>query len=563
MSQPMLRLAPALLVALLFCPPQASAQNADATVEEWHAGIEALYDAGEIDAALAATDLLRSFRMRALLDLHGIDPVAGLPPELAADLKTSDEHWIQLTHELLLCPDAPRAKSLLGDIEEALAARPDVEGGADARPPRDGYPGREARLYTGTAIADLLPGDAAALVFSDCGDRLLIFGVAPDGTVAAADVSLDDAFRARIDALRADPTDESAAEHLSSVLLEPVAQVLAASSGLVVAPDACVFGAPFAALRTPSGSVLGGALPVSYVVSFAQLELAIRNAKPQRPDTACVLYDPEMPSMDPNAKDRYAYVPPSGSRGGDAESDDERAGFVYVPITRGGDAIGPLGYAYVPESGTRGGDGNAGQEGEPETVATMRGYFGSRGLGLPRLGDTAFEASSVAEALTPATVKRIQGLLASETAARKALADYGAVHLATFAVADDRIPLFSSVVLSPDPTNDGFLAAYELVDLPVAASLVGISVAAAPPDAPQTGDGLSALVWCLTLAGAPDVLVTTSRSKDGDGGLYLRIFYSARSGGSTNAEASQSAILASRDAGETTYWSGYRLYGCP
>jgi CHAT domain-containing protein len=520
--------------------------------DQWYGGISSLFDSGAYDEAAAVTGLLKSYRMKAFLDSQGFDSLAGLPDGLAAQQRDLDARRADLTAHVLLSGDLGEIRGGLARLEALMAEQAALARGFPEGCRLADIPGRESSFPP----PNVGPANAVVLTMVDAGPRLLFALSEPaqptEGYAAAATPELMarlTAWRSSLTACEEDATESSA---LLGELLGPLAERATRAQRLLLVPDGRLFYVPFAALRTDDGQPLGARVECLHAVSLSQFALAQRRASALAPATS-----PALAFCDPfvEASDQLA----PGQRG-----------YVYVPPSRGaGPGGGTRGYAYVPAGGERGGEqqdaGQPAPDGGGQPGETLASYYRSKGLTIERLPLTLREAETVRAAGMEGS-RYLQGLRASETSARKALAGDDVVHLAAATVWDDENPLLSSIVLSPDRDNDGYLTALELLDLTAGAPLVALPLTRRCPDDPAEGDGLMALVWALTYAGVPRVLTTVTRTGDGDGGAFTRSVYAGLARGVSPGEALRAAVATTGAEGppsETVYRGGAEIYGVP
>ncbi len=508
----------------------------------WYRAVLALYDAGAYDDAIAALGLLKSYRTRAFLDAQAFDSLAGLPPEAAAAQRALDAEYSATVEALLGAGSAEEARKGLAASSDVAArqgklAAMRLEGSRAAD-----LPSREPRLFA----PNTLPANVVVLCAIDAGDRVLLTLSKSTQPTLGYEVAEPAALTARLAAwaerLAAGEEDRSESMALRSALLGPLADPATKAQRLLIVPDGRLFRVPLGALRTDDGSPLGARVECIHAVSLSQYALAMRRASGGGLSSVrtAALCDP-------------LFVEPgqAGAAG---------RGYVYVPVSRGAKAA--RAYAYVPPPGIRGGEGGV-VEIAPVAENTMAGHFAAKGATLTRLGRTLREAEGLC-AVAGEGSRALQGLRASETQARQRLAEEGIVHLATCTLWDEENPFLSSAVLSPDPEHDGYLSALEVLGLSVKAGLVVLPVARWCPGDPVEGDGISALVWALTIAGSPRTLLSVTRATDGDGGAFTKTLYTALAAGQSPGGALRGAIAAtSEEPSETAYRAGAALYGAP
>ena len=187
----------------------------------------------------------------------------------------------------------------------------------------------------------------------------------------------------------------------------------------------------------------------------------------------------------------------------------------------------------------------------------------------------------------------VRGRRASEARFREALASASIVHAATHGILNARSPLFSRLELARGdgsrPEDDGRLEIHELLDIPVAASLVFLSgcetgVGAAWGTGFSRGEDYATLARAFLYAGAENVVATLWRVEDEGAAAFAAAFYRelrapSRSGVASSSEAilhptsgrpisvaealvrAQRAMMRDARFSAPYYWAGYRLSG--
>ncbi|HYZ87153.1 MAG TPA: CHAT domain-containing protein, partial [Bryobacteraceae bacterium] len=147
---------------------------------------------------------------------------------------------------------------------------------------------------------------------------------------------------------------------------------------------------------------------------------------------------------------------------------------------------------------------------------------------------------------------------------------YGIVHIATHGVIDNRSPLYSHIVLArPEKgsTEDGFVEAWEILDMRLNARLVVLSACETARGQLSAGEGVIGLMWAFFVAGSPAQVVTQWRVDSASSAELLVAFHKEWNAGRQNiskARALQLAstrLLRSREYSHPFYWAGYILVG--
>lgn len=174
-----------------------------------------------------------------------------------------------------------------------------------------------------------------------------------------------------------------------------------------------------------------------------------------------------------------------------------------------------------------------------------------RGAGLSQafspLPQTAVEIERIRTYFPKATVTLLTGTSATESSYKKLSGAYDVIHLATHAVAEDKQPLYSTLILAPDAEahEDGLLQAFEVLRHTLRAKLVVLSACETAPGPLLRGEGLVGLVSAFRQAGAQSVLAT-QWSIDESSAELMASFYKAFTGGKDMSEALREAKLRAR-----------------
>jgi CHAT domain-containing protein/tetratricopeptide (TPR) repeat protein len=319
---------------------------------------------------------------------------------------------------------------------------------------------------------------------------------------------------------------------LSSLILAPVASELAAKRLLIVADGALQF-IPFTALPEPRSDAAESVdspplvvdheityLPSASVAGVLRREAAGRHPAPKE---LAVFADPVF------------------------ELDDVRIerSVAEAPTLR-------------PEGGGRG-------LGEIDAKRSARDVGLDR---LPRLRYTRLEADAILGLVPARLALRATDFAASrDLAVSPQLARYRIVHFATHGFLDAIQPELSGLVLSlVDPRGrprDGFLHAYEIYGLHLAADLVVLSACRTAMGAEVRGEGLMGLTRGFMYAGAPRVVVSLWNISDRATAELMAQFYrGVLQQHLAPATALRAAQLATRNRWPLPYhWAAFELQG--
>ena len=126
---------------------------------------------------------------------------------------------------------------------------------------------------------------------------------------------------------------------------------------------------------------------------------------------------------------------------------------------------------------------------------------------VTRLPGTEREVERV-RSIYPGSVVLIGGQ-ASETNSRNQMAGFDIIHIACHGLFNDNYPLLSSLVLSPDVQNDGFLEVHELYNMNLTnASLVVLSACETGLSLIRKNDDVIGLVRGFLYAGVPSMVAS-------------------------------------------------------
>jgi CHAT domain-containing protein/tetratricopeptide (TPR) repeat protein len=191
------------------------------------------------------------------------------------------------------------------------------------------------------------------------------------------------------------------------------------------------------------------------------------------------------------------------------------------------------------------------------------------------------QGKPIAPASTKDEVQRVAGLLhgdarlrgeATEAAAKHRIGAGGIIHFATHGVvnARGRDPLYSFLEMTPGDGEDGYLHAFELLDVPLTADLVVLSACETAEGSPIAGEGVPGFAWALFSSGASSSIVSlwqVKASVEGATALMLDFYGGLSSKGdepvnsaSTLREA-QIRKIRSHDERHPYFWAPFVLVG--
>jgi CHAT domain-containing protein/tetratricopeptide (TPR) repeat protein len=111
----------------------------------------------------------------------------------------------------------------------------------------------------------------------------------------------------------------------------------------------------------------------------------------------------------------------------------------------------------------------------------------------------------------PQQSKVLLGREATEERFKAEAGNYRVLHLATHGLLNDRSPMYSQIVLAPPgegAKEDGFLEAWELMNLDLNADLAILSACETGRGRIGNGEGVIGLMWALFVAGVPATVVS-------------------------------------------------------
>ncbi len=116
---------------------------------------------------------------------------------------------------------------------------------------------------------------------------------------------------------------------------------------------------------------------------------------------------------------------------------------------------------------------------------------------------------------------------ATERQFKQQAGDYAVIHLAMHGLVDKENPMYSSMVFSEDgdSTEDNFLHAYELQNLPLRADLVVLSACETGYGKYQHGEGVVSIGRGFMYAGTPALVMTLWSINDQTSAAIMQLFY--------------------------------------
>jgi CHAT domain-containing protein len=185
-----------------------------------------------------------------------------------------------------------------------------------------------------------------------------------------------------------------------------------------------------------------------------------------------------------------------------------------------------------------------------------------------RLGYSAEEVKNIASHFESGKADVFVQKEASEQRIKNIPLDrYNYIHFATHGTVDEVIPDFSSLVLSEDPerNEDGFLQAWEIMDLKLNADLVVLSACETGLGKLVRGEGLVGLTQSLVYSGASSVLVSLWSVADQSTSGFMTEFYkhliTENQEISLSLQETKLSMIESADLAHPFYWAPFVLIG--
>lgn len=194
-------------------------------------------------------------------------------------------------------------------------------------------------------------------------------------------------------------------------------------------------------------------------------------------------------------------------------------------------------------------------------------------LGAPvAIPGTEAQARRIVELFQPRS-RLYVGAEATEARVRALAGRARILHLATHGVFEPADPMFSGLLLTPGPEDDGYWDAREILQTDLRADLVVLSACESGRGRIRRGEGLWGLAWALFVAGSPAHVLSQWAVADESTAALMTAFYQHLQGkegaGLHKAEALRQAQLELLEgrvgpAGQYThpfYWAPFVLMG--
>jgi CHAT domain-containing protein len=139
------------------------------------------------------------------------------------------------------------------------------------------------------------------------------------------------------------------------------------------------------------------------------------------------------------------------------------------------------------------------------------------------------------------------------------------IHIACHGLFNDNYPLLSSLVLSPDSHNDGFLEVHELYNLNLTnASLVILSACETGLSLIRKNDDVIGLVRGFLYAGVPSMVASLWKVDDEATAALMSNFHVLLKLGNSKGEALRKAqlqLIRTERTRHPYFWAAFVLYG--
>jgi tetratricopeptide (TPR) repeat protein len=131
------------------------------------------------------------------------------------------------------------------------------------------------------------------------------------------------------------------------------------------------------------------------------------------------------------------------------------------------------------------------------------------------------------------------------------------LHLATPAILDQSVPMYSIFFMSPDASDDGLVKLWEFTSLNSKARVVVLPHAWTAGHS-QTGAALMAMSWAWFIAGTPTVVLNRW---EGNSAEFLEALHQRLKTTEPNSEQLRQVMLKLRRTVTPSYWAGYMFLG--
>jgi tetratricopeptide (TPR) repeat protein len=175
-----------------------------------------------------------------------------------------------------------------------------------------------------------------------------------------------------------------------------------------------------------------------------------------------------------------------------------------------------------------------------------------------KLADTEIsEVDKLRAIYGPARARSYTATRANKERVKAELSAATVLHLATPAILDHSVPMYSLFLTSSASSNDGLLKLWEITGLNSKARVVVLPHAWTAGNS-QTGDALMALSWAWFVAGTPSVVLNRW---EGNAGEIVYDLHQRLKTSEPNPEQLRQAMLKLRRRENPSRWAGYMFLG--
>ena len=191
-----------------------------------------------------------------------------------------------------------------------------------------------------------------------------------------------------------------------------------------------------------------------------------------------------------------------------------------------------------------------------EGVRTLRGKMG----GLPATEDEVKAIGSI----YADRARILTGKEANEEQFKNLAGNYGIIHLATHGVMDELNPMYSSILLTADDENDGFLTAREILKMELNADLTVLSACETATGKLTEGEGMLGLSRAFFGAAVPALVASLWPVADESTRILMELFYREMKNGTRPAKAlrhAQLTLMENKKYKHPFYWAPFIFIG--
>jgi CHAT domain-containing protein len=171
------------------------------------------------------------------------------------------------------------------------------------------------------------------------------------------------------------------------------------------------------------------------------------------------------------------------------------------------------------------------------------------------------EAGAIASGAAADRVQALAGAAATEAALREHLPVADLIHLGAPFRVNGASPLFSPVLLAPDPASDGALEAREIMNLDLHATVAVLSDGASM-SMRDAADELGAVGWAWRAAGVPAIVLPRWAADEAASTALLRALHERLRAGDAPDVALQAArarVRAGRETSAPFHWAAWMI----